>query len=285
MTVTLFANTDYKGDKQSFAKNKSSLKDTKVGNNPSSIKITGDEPVLLFKKEDWKGGVLYVKGPRNVCDLGSKKSGGKSGFKNGITSLRRTPFTLNLNVTIVKNSKGEFPGDWGSESHAESSVGKIVGQVNRFYSDCGALLNLSIAHCTFRTSDDKFVVRRGGASYPGSWKRSNEIDVVFVHDFKRVGVSGKGKPPAFGEAVTVAAMVDYTDGTSAPRSINEIARSLAHEIGHYCGIHHPSAKGNKNNLMYKASSGGSIFDRFISADQIEEMHTTLSKNLFRKGDR
>ena len=118
MTVTLFENTDFKGGSQSFAKNKASLKDTKVGNNPSSIKITGDEPVLLFKKEDWKGGVLYVKGPKNVNDLGSKKAGGKSGFKNGITSLRRTPFDLDLNVTIVKNSKGEFPGSWNSSSTA-----------------------------------------------------------------------------------------------------------------------------------------------------------------------
>lgn len=285
MTVTLFANTDFKGDSQSFAKDKPNLKDTKVGNNPSSIKITGDEPVLLFKNEDWKGGVLYVRGPKNVCDLGSKKNGGKSGFKNGVTSLRRTPFTLDLNVTVVKNSKGEFPGDWHSTTDAESSIGKVVGQVNRFYEDNGALLDLSIAHCTFRTDDDKFVVKRGGADYPGSWKRSGEIDVVFVHDFKKVGTQAKSKPPGFGQSVTVAVMADFDDGTSEPRSINELARSLAHEIGHYCGIHHPSANGDCKNLMYKKGNGDSILDRFLDADQIEEMHTTLSKNLFRKGDR
>lgn len=285
MTVTLFANTDFKGDKQSFARNKASLKDTKVGNNPSSIKITADEPVLLFKKEDWKGGVLYVKGPKDVKDLGSKKAGGKSGFKNGITSLRRTPFNLDLNVTIVKNSKGEFPGDWASASHAEVNVGKIIGLVNGFYSDNGALLNLSIAHCTVRTDDDKFVVKRGGASYPGAWKRSGEIDVVFVHDFKKAGVQGKGKPPGFGRSITVAAMKDFTDGTSEARPISEMARSLAHELGHYCGIHHPSGNNSKKNIMATEGNGESILDQVISADQIEDMHTTLSKNIYRKGDR
>jgi len=285
MTVTLFADKDFKGGSQSFAKNKASLKDTKVGNNPSSIKITGDEPVLLFKKEDWKGSVLYVKGPKNVDDLGSKKAGGKSGFKNGITSLRRTPFELDLNITIVQNSKGEFPGDWTSASHAENSIGKIVGLVNGFYSDNGALLSLSIAHCTVRTDDDKFVVKRGGADYPGSWKRSGEIDVVFVHDFKKVGTQAKSKPPGLGKSITVAAMADFTDGTSAARPISEMARSLAHELGHYCGIHHPSANKVQKNIMFKEGNGDSISDRVISADQIEEMHTTLSKNIFRKGDR
>ncbi len=285
MTVTLFENTDFKGGSQSFARNKASLKDTKVGNNPSSIKITGDEPVLLFKKEDWKGGVLYVKGPKNVSDLGSKKAGGKSGFKNGITSLRRTPFDLDLNVTIVKNSKGEFPGDWNSSSTAEKAVLTIVNHVNKFYEDCGALLKLSVSHCTFRTDDNKFVVKRGGADYPGSWKRSGEIDVVFVHDFKKVGTQAKSKPPGFGKSITVAAMADFVGGTSAARTTEEMARSLAHELGHYCGIHHPSANKAKKNIMFKEGNGDSIFDRVISADQIEEMHTTLSKNIFRKGDR
>jgi len=285
MTVTLFEDTEFKGTSQRFAKDKASLKDTKVGNNPSSLKISGDESVLLFKKEDWKGSVVFVKGPKDVNDLGSKEEGGKSGFKNGVTSLRRTPFELDLNVTIVQDSKGALPGDWSSASAAENEIGKIVGQVNRFYSDNAALLNLSIAHCTVRVSDGKFVVKRGGADYPGAWKRSGEIDVVFVHDFKKAGVQAKSKPPGFGQSVTVAAMADFTDGTSAPRSINEMARSLAHELGHYCGIHHPSANGNTRNLMHKKGNGDSILDRFLRADQIEEMHTTLSKNLFRKGDR
>ena len=285
MTVTLFADTNYKGKCQSFARNKACLKDTKVGNNPSSIKITGDEPVLLFKKQDWKGGVLYVKGPKNVGDLGKKDKGGKSGFKNGITSLRRTAFPLDLNVSIVKNSKGKFPGDWTSAREAETAVNEVVALINQFYVDCGALLKLKIANCTVRESDAKFVVKRGAAKYPGSWKKNGQIDVVFVHDFRRVGVMGKGKPPGFGQALTVAAMQDFVGGSSAARPNEEMARTLAHEIGHYLGIQHASAKGNKKNIMAPDGNGHSITERFISSDQIEQIHTTLSKNIFRKGNR
>ena len=285
MTVTLFADTNYKGKCQSFAKNKACLKDTKVGNNPSSIKITGDEAVLLFKKQDWKGGVLYVKGPKNVCDLGKRDEGGKSGFKNGVTSMRRTPFTLDLNITVVRTSKNRYPGAWTSTSDAETAVTEIVDLVNQFYADCAALLKLKIAKCTIRESDAKFVINRGAAKYPAKWKKDGQIDVVFVHDFERIGVTGRSKPPGFGQALTVTAMVDYEGGGKGERDNEEMARTLEHEIGHYLGVHHPSANGNRKNIMFSGGGPDKIGNRVISADQIEQIHTALSKNIFRKGNR
>lgn len=286
MTITLYEDTCFRGRSQCFAKNKANLKDTKVGNNPSSIKLScRDDAVLLFKKKDWKGSVLFVRGPKQVSDLGKKDEGGKSGFKNGITSLRQTPFILNLNVRIFSNSRGRYPGSWTSSEDAENGVREAVELVNQFYERSRALLKLVVVFCRTQVSDHYFVVKRGGANYPPEWKRSNMVDVFFVHDFEKVGVAGRAKPPMFGETITIPALDDVKGGGTLVRCPGEFARSLAHELGHYLGIHHPSANDSKSNIMYHDGLGHKLSQRNLRPDQIEDMHTTLSKNIARKADR
>jgi len=100
---------------------------------PSSIKLTDDEQVLLFKNDDWHGGVLYLRGPKSVCDLGDKDAGGRNGFGNAICSIRVTPFQLDLNVIVVRNADGRLPGDWKDESAVRTDVASIVKGANAFW--------------------------------------------------------------------------------------------------------------------------------------------------------
>ena len=52
---------------------------------PSSIEMSSSsDEVLLFKNDNWHGGVLYLRCPRTVTDLGKKDEGGKFGFGNSI---------------------------------------------------------------------------------------------------------------------------------------------------------------------------------------------------------
>jgi Autotransporter beta-domain len=84
MTTTPFQDKDWKGKRLAITRNYRSLKDTTLGNHPSSITMTdSDDAVLLFGKEDWDGGVMYFRGVRKVASLGDLSAGLQVGVYAG----------------------------------------------------------------------------------------------------------------------------------------------------------------------------------------------------------
>jgi hypothetical protein len=66
------------------------------------------------------------------------------------------------------------------------------------------------------------------------------------------------------------------------RSNDAVARTLAHEIGHYYGLTHETVPAN---IMTQSATGLAIQSSNLRIDQIEEIHNKLAGNLTRQGDR
>ena len=286
--ITLFQNTDFQGSNQAFAKDKRDLAKTKVGDKPSSIEMTSSQDaVLLFKRPDWKGDVMYLRGPIKIADFGDLKGRRDAGFRNSITSLRQTPFRLDLNVSVVHKSGGKLPGYLRTRAFAESVIKKMISAANKFYRDHRALLELNLECLRFRESGKLFDI--GGIEgwrFPGDWKQTGAIDVVFVNSFKKKEKVGWTRSPCWGKTVAVAGAVDLGSDNLNNLNVHSIGVTLVHEIGHYLGLSHNSALDDPTNLMYpEGDLDKTLSDFRLFTTQIEEMHTRLAKNISRKGDR
>ena len=283
MSITIFKDKKCKGPSRTVSGNIADLKG-RTGDKPGSIRLTSaDDEVLLFKNDDWHGGVLYLRGPKTVSDLGSKDDGGKFGFGNSIRSVRCSPFQLDLNVTVVKDG-GKLPGEWANEAAARDDIEGIVSRANGFYTDQRALLRLEIARITFRNSAKHFVMSKS-EGVPNDWTERGEVDVVFTNRFAHdKGILGVGHFPCWGQTVVVGATSNPTSGPDVALDSNDMVYVLVHEIGHYLGLSHGSANNNRTNIMFDTIQPSYKSQRLLP-DQIEEMHEKLSRNISRRGDR
>jgi hypothetical protein len=287
MTITIFKDHDCKGKSQVVAGNIADLKGDPA-DKPGSIRLTDDdEAVLLFKNDDWHGGALYIRGPKTVSDLGKDKDGGRMGFGNSIRSVRVTPFSVDLNVSVVMDTGERLPSGWADRAAAEAAIRDIVAQANAFLADKRALLKYEIARIRFRLDPKRFDISNWESwVLPGEWKEKNEIDVIFVQRFSKEPVIGRAKFPCFGQAVMVAVMANQKSGPDTPQSNTDMASVMVHEIGHYLGLSHGSANDDANNIMFATYVGGSGFNgKVLLADQVREMQDRLANNISRKGDR
>ena len=125
MAVTLFSKPGLKGKKVTLHGNRSRLKSTAVKNSTSSAKVGSGDRVLFFTKEDYHGAAMFRTAPVNIGRMSSAKKGGKFGFGNTLSSVRTTPFTLDLEVNFICNSKGDFPGNIKSRSEAQQFANDI----------------------------------------------------------------------------------------------------------------------------------------------------------------
>lgn len=158
MSITIFQDHDFKGKSQAISANVRDLRGLPA-DKPGSIKLSDDdEAALLFKNDDWHGGALYIRGKKNVSDLGKDSEGGRFGFGNSVRSIRVTPFWVDLNITVVRDEDNKLPRGWKTEKEARSDVNAIVEQANAFYSEKRALLQLGVARITFRTSKNLFAI-------------------------------------------------------------------------------------------------------------------------------
>lgn len=289
MTIKLFQDKEMKGRSMQISRNFRSLKTTTLGNHPSSLTMSSnDDAVLLFDKEDWHGGVMYFRGKRNMTSLGKTSQGGEWFSANSVTSVRVTPFTLKLNVNVITTGDGRFPGGAPGETRdagrmqypvksqsIESSIGKAALLANFFYERTDAMLKLEVTRFNYIPNDGKFDLKKSEtADFPADWKRKGEIDVIVCNTLQKA--HGMAKFPWWGKVV----ILEMDD-----RSINEIARTLAHEIGHYLGLTHGSGGGGAKNLMTASDLACPIDETTLASEQIEEMHQKLARNLTRKGDR
>ncbi len=279
MTITIYERNDLKGGKKTVT---SSIADLKgVCDKPSSIRMTSSrDAILMFKSDDWKGGTLYLRGPKTINNLGSSKQGGRHTYGNSIRSVRTSPFRLDLNITVVETTKGDLPGNWTNELTVEREIRQIVKLANDFYKDQRAMLELRISGVpVFRTSNSRFITRRS-TTYPRSWKKRGLVDIVFSDQFKGGSTVGRAPSPCGGQVIRLACR----DTKGVQLTINERANIMVHEIGHYLGLSHRTAGSGPKNIM-AADGLYPIMDTFFTQDQIREMHLRLARNISRKGDR
>jgi hypothetical protein len=285
MSIRLFADKNCKGDSRVVV---SDLRDPKglTADKPSSLVIEDeDKAVLLFKNDDCHGGALYIRGPATVNALGSGDDGGRTGFGNSIRSVRVTPFQVDLNVTVVTDSKGNLPGDWKTQPEAKDDIRKMVDDANAFLDDKRALLQLGIARITLRSSDYLFAISKlEQIVLPGEWTEKGEVDVVFTHRFTKEGTLGRGFFPCWGESVAVAKRLNSVVGADTSLTLDAMAITMMHEIGHHFGLGHGTANTDKN-LMFASLEQDSLSKMWLSPDQIREMHDRLANNISRRAER
>jgi hypothetical protein len=87
--------------------------------------------------------------------------------------------------------------------------------------------------------------------------------------------------PWTGQAVVTALRRNGPAGSQISAPV--LAMNVAHELGHYFGSTHRSAGGDDSNIMTQGLAN--INNRRAAAEQIEEWHTKLARNLTRRRDR
>jgi predicted Zn-dependent protease len=240
------------------------------------------DAILLFKKPNWRGGVMFRRGIQDISKLGSPKEGGRNTFGNNVASARITPFHIHLNVTIVTQSDGTLPGTFSSLRGLSGVVNSAVAQVNRFYQRQQALLIAHISHFNQRVHNNKYNLGNfESARFPASWKNQREIDVIFVNSFDD-SVTGRAKKPWRGKVCIVAMRRNGSGGTQ--RNSQLIGRTIAHEIGHFLGSDH--TRDNRTNIMSDLPRRATNINvQTATFEQIQEWHTKLSRNLTRRRNR
>ena len=278
MAITLFQKRNRRGDSARIRRDQDDLKDIPLGRNPSSMRMdNANDAVLLFKKRDWRGGVMYRRGVQTIDNLGSPREGGRNTFRNSIASVRVTPFHINLNVTVVTQSDGTVPGTDVDFNAVRARVNDMVLLVNDFYVREQALLTVNVAHINQRVHDNKFNLSMAEtARFPAAWKNRREIDFILVNSFDS-GTLGLAKFPWWGKVVIVS--MRNTGAAGTQRTTGVLAKTLAHEIGHFLGSPH----GGGTNIMRQGNFD--IATRTANVDQIQEWHTKLSRNLTRRRNR
>lgn len=273
MTITLFAKEDFGGDSMVIKADCDDLRGSKVGNGPRSIKMTSDkDAALLCKKQNYNGEVLYLRGEQQVSDLNDPSKGGQKGVGKSITSVRVTPFEVELNITVVTGDDGTLPGSWRTRTNAIKHVNNIINMANEFFENEKALLELRLSDLTFRADEKRFrMSAEEWGSIPGSWKRAHEIDIVFPDTVEKA--TGRANFPWQGKFCLVSARRS---------SVEEIARTFVHELGHYWGLEHETKAAN---IMTQSGDGNALVDSRLRNEQIEEIQQKLARNLTRQGER
>lgn len=273
MSTTIFKGKDFRGASQVVIGDIRDLKG-RPPDKPGSIRFTSSpDAVLLFKNDDWHGGAIFIRGAKSVSDLGSAKEGGRTLFGNSVRPIRVTPFKLKLNISVLKDG-GEGPGSWASESAAHRSVREVVGLANAYYLAERALLQLEIARVTSRDDPAHFNLSGiEGWKFPGDWKQKGEADVIFVNRFEEEGTTGRTKNLCFGETVAVCATANPKGQPGEVMTTEDMAVTLAHELGHHMGLGHGTAGKDAANIMFKHGRlGNSLSDFELDDDQIREVH-------------
>ncbi len=277
VAIRLFTGKRFKGREHRVAKSHGDLKVTSVDYGTKSMILESrSDRALLFSKTGYKGKVELVVGPRRIPDLAD------AAFSK-LRAIRIAPFRLDLNITVVH--KGDnLPGRWTSRAQVQNDLDDVVGVANRIW-DQGMLQFRRKGRFHFRESLGKFDLTPPFPTIPSSWKRKGLVDVVVVNRIGKRGIAGKGMPPMIGNTVMLPRRVGMRKMVP-DLTVNQMAYAFAHEIGHYLGIHHGSAKGRQSNLMFKEMPARVVPGNVqLRSDQVEEVHRTLARNISRNPDR
>src|SRR5262245_157095 len=127
MAITLFAKPKFEGASLLVNHDFGDLRNTTVGNDSSSAKLSqGGDRAVFFGKPIWRGQVLFRRGVRNIPHLGDRDVGGKPGFNNDVQSVRVTPFTVRLHFHVIRASNGRLPGTLADDAAAKKYAADIT---------------------------------------------------------------------------------------------------------------------------------------------------------------
>ena len=167
--------------------------------------------------------------------------------------------------------------------HVMTTVTKAMLTANFFFADEKAMLAMEIA----RT----LVPRQPGEVRPHAGEREplprrleeqgRDRRCRLQQAGTTKGAYGMAKLPWWGKTIIVA----LADGDRERRPFGLVARTLAHELGHFLGLGHGSGDGQAANIMTPSDLGLPIDKSVLWPEQIEEMQTKLARNLARQGDR
>lgn len=264
MSVTLYKQRNYKGDKHSFSTNQKTLP-KKILNKTSSIKMGSSTKALFYKKKEYRGDVMYRKG-KNISAASSKSKGGKAGFGNTIASVRLTPIKLKCLFHIIRNDKKEYPGNMSS-SQTQQYIKDLVTEANKVWSK--GLVELKYSKYKIHNSSKYYDMKHEFLSLmtKKKWIEQGYLNVFLVNSLHNK--NGVSVPACIGKVV----VIDHDAG-----SVKDMGNSLAHECGHFLGIHHASAKGSRTNLMYGLGySNRSATRTKLTEKQIEDAQNAFSK--------
>lgn len=268
MAITLYQKKGYQGDQLVIDRDYSDLHSVSFNNKASSIRLTsGDDRVLLYKKKNFEGGVFFIRGEKNIPQLSSAKYDGKLLFGDAVSSVRVTPFFVDVFVNIVEDEDGNLPGGLASRAAAQLYVDAMIAEANAIWDQ--GLLHFRLSEpCRFRTSDTYFDIKWSDKVRLSlkPWGKSRNIDIHFVNTIN--GAMAYSKSPGFGDAI----VIKHHDTTV------HAGNTLAHEMGHIFGIHHASAKKDEDNVMHASDPNPlELYDH-----QVQAVHKVLQGNLFRQ---
>lgn len=285
MSITLFGSRNFEGDRHVVRANVVDLGTTNVRHGASSMRMTsGADKVLCFKRKDYAGDVMFRRGVQDITALGLPGQGGRIGFGDLISSVRITPFKVKVFTHIIVSEEGQNPGGL-TDAQAIAFARGAAARAGQIWGK--GLLNLDFGDHEFRRAN-QFYNMNGDflallvSKFLGGWNVKEHLNVYFVNDFRnKLGISTS---PCFGDVV----VYQFQNTPTANDGLQNAGCTLAHETGHYLGIHHGSGNGANENLMTPLpdiqppppAAYWTTRNNLI-VDQIQEVHNTLSKNISR----
>ena len=271
MSLTLFRKKRFAGESHSVTRSHGNLGVTPVGYRARSLTMNSPyDRALFFSEKMYFGKVAFVEGVHSVSN--SARS-----FFKPIRAVRIDPFTLHLNVSLVRHGS-DFPGSWANEEDALASVDAAINWVNRIWS--GGLLWFERKKTEVHDSPRKFDLRWSWSGIPGDWRRPAMINVVFVNSLGRRGTVARPWPPLRGDSIVVGRV-------SGDREVSDdllgfhLARSLTRHLG---DTGRPPQ--DPRNLMSPGDPLSLDPTKIqLLPDQIERVHRALSANPGRRADR
>lgn len=263
MPLTLFRKRRFAGERHSVTRSHPNLRVTPVGYRARSLTMTSPhDRALLFSKRLYAGRVAFAHGMQDVPNSAKM-------FFRPIRAVRIDPFTLHLNVTVVRD-EGRFPGSWTSSEEALAAIDAAINWTNRIWS--GGLLWLERRHTAVHHAPRIFDLRWPVSRIPKTWKRPGMIDLVVVNRIGRRDTAVRSWPPLGGDTIVVGR-------TTASGEVEDevLGYHLAREIGRRLGIDRGGSPQDPRNLMYRGAPLSVDPSKIhLLPEQIERVHRTLA---------
>jgi hypothetical protein len=272
VSLILFKKKNFGGESHHVTKSHGNLRVTPVGYRTRSLMMSsGDDRALVFSKKMYRGKVAFIRGIQDVPDSADT-------FFKPLRAVRVDSFRLYLNVTVVC-SDGDFPGSWTGRQDAIASIDAAIDWANRIWGR--GMLWLERRKTEVHDAPRTFELKWPFPKIPPQWKQPGIIDVVFVNRIGRRNTVARRYPPLIGTTICVGRVVKRGEVKD-----ELMGYSLAHELGHYLGIEHPSSRDDPRNLMCRGNPVSLDPENIqLLQGQIERVHQVLAAHAGRKVER